>query len=362
MFKEISQNKGARTGIFQVNSKKLETPFFMPVATKAVGKYIGSSEYRDIGFKSIISNSFLLSLNPGLNVIKDIHKFMNFKEVIFTDSGGFQIIRSMYINSTENGILFKDPFTNKKELFSPEKVIKIQNKINSDVAMVLDDMSPFNATKEQASESLKNTHAWAERQLKLHKNKNQSLFGIIQGSFYKDLREKSAKFIASLDFDGIAIGGLAIGESKENTKKALSWARPFLPENKLRYCMGIGELNDLFFFIENGIDCFDSVFPTQNARHNTLFTSTGKLYIDKSIYKRDQKPLDKNCNCKICQNFSRSYLHYLTKNKDPMAKYYLSYHNLSFYHELFHNIRTSIKENEFNKLKRSVLNKYKLKS
>ena len=353
MFKLTLEDK-ARTGIFKVNNKKIETPFFMPVATKAVGKYIGSLDYQELGAKAIISNSFLLSLNPGLKTIKDINKFMNFKDIIFTDSGGFQIIRSMYIKSTEKGILFKDPYTNKRELFSPEKVIKIQNKINSDVAMVLDDMSPFNSSKESAIQSLKNTHKWAEKQIKLHKNKNQSLFGIIQGSFYKDLREKSAKFITSLDFDGVAVGGLAIGEKKENTKKALSWVKPFLPENKLRYAMGVGEINDLFYFIENGIDCFDSIFPTQNARHNTI------LYILKSKYKNDKKPLDKNCDCKVCQNFSRSYLHFLTRNKDPMAKYYFSYHNLYFYQKLFKKIRNSIKENEFNKLKKSILNKYKL--
>jgi len=358
MFKLIAEN-GARTGIFKVNNKKIETPFFMPVATKAVGKYIGSMDYSELNAKAIISNSFLLSLNPGLDVIKDIHKFMNYNDIIFTDSGGFQIIRSMYINSAERGILFKDPFTNKKELFSPEKVIQIQNKINSDVAMVLDDMSPYSASKKSAAESLKNTHAWAEKQVRLHKNKKQFLFGIIQGSFYKDLREKSAKFITSLDFDGIAVGGLAIGESKENTKKALSWTKPFLPENKIRYAMGIGEFNDLFYFIENGIDCFDSVFPTQNGRHNTLFTNNGKLYINKSRYKNDSKPIDKECNCKICKNFSRSYLNYLARSDDPMAKYYFSYHNLYFYQELMKRIRISIKEHEFSKFKQKFLKYYK---
>jgi len=361
MFKLIAEDK-ARQGIFRVNNKKIQTPFFMPVATKAVGRYIGSLDYSELGAEAIISNSFLLSLNPGLDQIRDIHKFMNFNDIIFTDSGGFQIIRSMYIRSAEDGIIFRDPFTGREQIFSPEKVIQTQNKINSDVAMVLDDMSPFNSSKEAAVKSLKNTHAWAEVQLRLHHNKHQSLFGIIQGSFYKDLREKSAEFITSLDFGGIAVGGLAIGESKENTKKALSWVKPFLPENKLRYAMGIGEINDLFYFIENGIDCFDSVFPTQNARHNTVFTSEGKLYIDKSVYRTNQKSLDKNCGCKICRNFSRAYLNYLAKNNDPMANYYLSYHNLYFYQDLMKKIQTSIRENEFSRLKRSVLNKYQLKN
>ncbi|MFH1209264.1 MAG: tRNA guanosine(34) transglycosylase Tgt [archaeon] len=363
MFKLISQdNKSkseARYGVLKTKTCKIETPFFMPVATLGTGKFISSDDYIRMKVDAIICNAFILSLKPGLDVLEKIgiHRFMDFDKVIFTDCGGFQISREFFEKISKHGIHFKSPFNNEKHLITPKKIMEIQGKIGSDVAMALDDMSPYKASYKEASNSLINTHKWGEECLK-HKNKNQLLFGIIQGNFYKDLRIKSARFMTSLDFDGIAIGGLAIGEPLEEMHKIISYVKPYLPKEKIRYLMGVGSPRELVKCIEQGIDCFDSVFPTQNARHNTLFTSSGKLFIDKSRYRHDFNPIDKECNCFVCKNFTRAYIYHLSNINEPIGKRYKSYHNLYFLQELMKRIRISIKENEFYKVKKEIFKMY----
>ena len=358
MFKLINEDKG-RFGILKTKTCKVETPFFMPVATLATGKYIGIDDYKLMKTDAIICNAFILSLRPGLDVLEKIgiHKFINFNKVIFTDCGGFQISRDFFVRTSRRGIHFKSPFDNKKHLITPKKIMEIQSKINSDVAMALDDMSPYKASYEQASNSLINTHNWALECLK-YRNKKQLLFGIIQGNFYKNLRIKSAKFMTSLDFDGIAIGGLAIGEPLERMYEVLNYVKPHLPKEKIRYLMGVGSPRDLINCIEIGIDCFDSVFPTQNARHNTLFTNKGKLFIDKSENKYNFKPIDEECDCFVCKNFTRAYIYHLSKINEPIGKRFKSYHNLYFLQRLMERIRISIKENNFNKFKKEVFKMY----
>jgi len=358
MFELINQDK-ARTGIFKVNNKKIETPFYMPCATFGSGKVIGTDDYNKIGINAIIANAFLLSLKPGTDILdkKGLHKFMNYNKIIFNDCGGFQVIRDFFIKKTSKGIYFKDPFTNKQELLDSRKIMEIYSKIRSDVVMMLDDMSPLGTSKEECKTALKNTLNWGKKCLeepfRKSLGKRQKMFGIVQGGWYKDLREKCAKEINKLDFYGNAIGGLAIGEDKKHMYNVLNWSIKHLDKKKIRYLMGVGSPEDIVKSVELGIDCFDSVFPTQNARHGTLFTFKGKVYISKC--KKDFNPIEKDCDCFVCKNYSRAYLYHLYKIKESLVKRYLSYHNLYFMNKLMEKIRNSIKENKFSKFKKEFL-------
>ncbi|MBU2634052.1 MAG: tRNA guanosine(34) transglycosylase Tgt [Nanoarchaeota archaeon] len=358
MFKLINEDK-ARLGELRTKHGKVETPFFMPVATLATGKFIGVDDYKLMKANAIICNAFILSMKPGLGVLEKIgiHKFMNFNKTVFTDCGGFQISRDFFVQTSDKGIHFKSPFDNQKHLLTPEKIMDIQGKIDCDVAMALDDMSPYKASYEDAKKSLINTHKWGEECLK-YKNDKQLLFGIIQGNFFKDLRIKSAKFMTYLDFDGIAVGGLALGEPVEKMYEVIKHVKPYLPKDKVRYLMGVGSPKDLIKCVELGIDCFDSVFPTQNARHNTLFTSKGKLYIDKSENKLNFNPIDEECDCFVCKNFTRAYIYHLSKINEPIGKRFKSYHNLYFLQKLMEKVRRIIKENSFSKFKKEIFKVY----
>lgn len=365
MLKINHEDNSARTGILKINGRKVETPFFMPVATRAVGKYLGSDDYLSINANAIICNSYVLSQNPGIELIKEfggIHKFMDFNNIIFTDCGGFQISReSFYVKTTENGIIFKNPINNKTELLSPEKAMHIQNTIGSDVIMALDDMQPYGSTKKEYIEALNHTHKWALESLRHHNNKNQIIFGIIQGGFFQDLRKKSSEFMTSQDFGGISIGGLAIGEKKEEMYKVLNWTLPIVnkkAKEKPHYLMGVGSPIDVLECIGKGIDCFDSVYPTKNARHNTLFTWKGKIEIDKQKYKNDKNPIDKECQCPVCRKFSRAYIYYISKLDEPAAKRYKSLHNLFFMQELVKRARIAIKESEFERFKTDFIKNF----
>jgi queuine tRNA-ribosyltransferase len=361
MFKIIAEDGEARVGKLKTRHGVVETPFFMPVATRGTGKYIGTDDYLSMNAQAIISNALILFLRPGLEVIekaKGLHKFMNFDKTIFTDCGGFQMSRNIFLGTSKRGIHFKSPYDGKKHLITPEKIMKIEESIKSDVAMALDDMRPYGATKEEFAKALKNTHEWHEQCLKFHKDKKQLLFGIAQGGFHPDLREKSAKFISSLDFDGIAIGGVAIGEPKTEMYKAVKSAILHITREKPHYLMGVGSPPDLLETIGLGIDCFDSIFPTKNARNNTLFTWNGKLTIDKGAYKNDQKPIDENCSCFVCKNYTRAYIHHLSKLNEPNGKRLKQYHNLYFLQRLMERTREEIKEGNFIKFKKEFLKKW----
>jgi queuine tRNA-ribosyltransferase len=359
------EKSNARAGLLKTAHGKVETPFFMPVATRAIGKYIGPFDYKEMNANAIICNAFILSLRPGIDSIKKaggLHKFMNFDKTIFTDCGGFQMLRESFLqNSTKKGINFTNPFDNSAIFVTPEKIMEIEQTINSDVAMVLDNVSPYGASYDQFVNSLKNTMRWAEECKNYHTDKKQLLFGIVQGGFFKDLREKSAKFVSELDLDGIAIGGLAIGEPMNEMFKAIDYSMPYMSKEKIHYLMGVGSPEHLLECISKGIDCFDSVFPTQNGRHNTLFTWNGKISIKKAKYKFDLNPIDENCSCKICKNLTRSYLHHLAKIDDPEAKRYMQHHNLHFMQELMRKARTAIKEGQFEKFKKEFENNFNKK-
>jgi queuine tRNA-ribosyltransferase len=364
------KNSKARAGLLTINKKKAETPFFMPVATKAVGKFIGPSDYNRLGIKTMISNSLLLFLNPGLKHFeksKGIHNFMGYHNILFTDSGGFQMIRQgFFLKRSKRAVHFKDPATRQVHVMTPEKVMDTALTIKPDVAMVLDDLAPASANYEQARNSMENTHRWAKKAIDYHESKDpehkQKVFGISQGCFYNDLRKESAKYINSLNFDGIAIGGVAVGETRKEMLMAVKVAQSQIDEDKIKYVMGVGHPADIINLVDLGCDCFDSIYPTQNARHGTLFTFNGKIDILKGPNKFSKEPVDKTCDCELCKNHSRSYINYLLKKKDPEGKRLASIHNLMFMKRLMIEIRQAIANNKWSAFKKKILKAYPYKN
>lgn len=366
------QNGNARVGQLQTAHGLIETPFFMPAATKATGKIITTDDYKNLGkgttTKALIANALILSLRPGINIIAEaggLHQFMNFSGVIFTDCGGFQMSRSIFDTKSQKGIHFRNPYDNSKIVLTPKKIMEIELALGSDVAMMLDDMSGWGATREEAERAMNNTHRWGEESLnhhlrlkRDHQPKNQLLFGIVQGNFYPDLREQSAKFINSLDFDGVAIGGVAIGEPKEEMYRAVDAALPLITTDKPRYVMGVGSPEELLELISRGIDCFDSVYPSQVARHHTLFTRTGKISIDRKEYANDFTPIESDCQCHTCQHYTKAYLHHLCKVKEPIVKRLKSIHNLYFIQKLMEEAKEAIKRTEFQQFKAEFLRRW----
>ncbi len=367
-FKITHTDGQARIGQLNTAHGVIETPFFMPAATKATGKVITTDDYNQINIKAIIANSLILSLKPGIEVITKaggLHQFMNFPGIIFTDCGGFQMSRQIFEMKSKKGLHFRNPYNNSKVVITPPKIMEIQIAINSDVAMMLDDMPNWGVSYEQAKISLENTHRWGKESLKWHqelkkkKSSQQLLFGIVQGNFFPDLRAESAKFINSLNFDGMAIGGVAIGEPKEKMYEAVDAALPYLTENKPRYVMGVGSPVELLELISRGIDCFDSVYPTQVARRGTLFTKAGYLVINQVKNQDDFQPVELSCNCHTCQNYSRAYLHHLLKINEPIGKRLVSIHNLFFIQQLIEQAKQAIKEKRFTTFKEIVISKFK---
>ncbi len=365
MFKLIKKNKNRRIGKLTTKTGTYNTPFFMPVGTKATVKFLSMNDLEEIGVQSIISNSLLMYLKPGLDIIKKhgrIHKFSTWKKSNFTDSGGFQVLsmEKIFEEINDNGIKFKSPYDGSSHFLTPKKAIEIQNTLGSDAAMVLDHMPLYKYTKEEMIKSTERTHKWAKICKKHHDkiDSNQLLFGIAQGGFKKELRKKSAKYINSLDFDGVSIGGLRIGEDRDLTKKLLEACLSEIDENKPRYMMGIGHPLDIIRAVDKGVDIFDSIYPTKIARHATIFTWKGKYNLKRSEYKYSKKPLDEECKCKICKRYSRSYLRHLYKNNEYTYQIYLTYHNIYFMMDLMKRIRKSIEEENFNQLKEKISHYY----
>ncbi len=357
MFEVKAEDGKARFGELETSHGRITTPFFMPVATKAAAKYLNNDDLISVGTEAIIVNAFVLYLKPGLEVVEQfggIHKFMNWDKVIFTDSGGFQMLSKDFLVMVSNkkGIHFRSPYDNKRHIVTPEKAIEIENILNADVAMALDFVPQYKKDYDYNVEAVKKTHVWAERCRKAHDNEKQLLFGITQGGTYDDLRIKSAKFIDSLGFDGVAIGGLCIGETKEDMYRAIDVSLPHISKDKPRYLMGVGSPKDLIESVAHGIDIFDSRFPTQSARHARIFTSKGDIIITKQIYKKDEAPLDEECRCLVCKRFSRAYIHHLFKSDEPNAKHYASMHNLFVVQDTIRKIRKAIDNNDFGELRK----------
>ena len=364
MFKISAEDKEARTGKLTTRHGTVQTPFFMPIATKGSVKQLNMHEVSEIGSEAIISNAFILSLKPGLEIIKKfngVHKFMNWDKTIFTDSGGFQILSKSFLHkSNDKGVYFKNPYNGEKKFYSPEDIIKIEEEINSDVAMTLDFVPHYYGTdKDYIVKCVKLTHNWAERCKNVHTYNKQLLFGICQGGTFKDLREKSAEFIDKLDFDGNAIGGLCVGEDRSTMFESVKSSINKLNKNKIRYLMGVGSPEDILEAVSLGADCFDSRFPTMNSRHGGIFTSNGKISIDKVEFKDKEEPLDENCECYTCKNLSKAFIHHLYRTHEPIAERYGSIHNLHFIQKLIEESRKSIEENYFSEFKKEFLLKYK---
>lgn len=360
MFEVLYQDEKARVGKLKTAHGFVESPFLMPVATRGTVKHVTPVELEGMGANAIICNSLILHLKPGSLFIKEfggLHKFMNYKKVIFTDSGGFQMQSpNLFIGISDKKVQFKNPFNLQKTLISPEESMKIQLDIGSDVAMCLDQMPHTRQNYDEWVIATKRTHLWAERCKKEHdklkENSKQLLFGIAQGGLDKELREKSAEFINGLDFDGVAMGGLCLGESKEAMFTAMDYQIPIFAPEKPRYLMGVGTPKELIEAIARGADCFDSKFPTQNARHGNLFTSKGMLKLDRGIFVKDSGPIDENCKCEVCKNYSRAFLRHLLMLKEYTVYRYLSYHNIYFLQNLMKEARTAIKESEFDKFRK----------
>ena len=367
MFKIKSESGGARTGIIRTVHGNIETPNFKAVATKGAVKMITTDELKEIGAQEVISNAFILYLRPGLEIIEahgGLHKFMDWDRAIFTDCGGFQVLsmeKEFHVKTTMRGIEFRSPFDGTNHILNPEKLMEIQNRLGSDVAMALDDMPLYGCTRDSAIESMKNTNRWMEECIKLHNNRKQLLFGIAQGSFFPDLRKKAVKFIDSLDFDGIAFGGLAIGEPKDKMYDMIKIGSANCSKEKPRYVMGVGSPADIIRCIGLGIDTFDSVWPTRNARHGHIFTNNGPMNIENSRFRKDYSMFDEECRCKVCRKHTKSYMSHLFKTREPLGFRLASYHNLFFMYDMLKDARKAIKDDEFGDFKREFLRRYEKK-
>ncbi len=345
-FSITGESGNARSGVLRTSHGKVKTPFFMPVATKGSVKLVSMDELGEMGIECFISNSYVFSLRPGLKTIQKaggIHSFVGWDHSIFTDSGGFQISRpEFFVSISDQALVFRNPFDNAKDSLSPEKAMEIQSRLGSDVAMCLDDMPIFGSGLERLKESCERTFDWAKRCLASHSNKDQLLFGICQGGTNESLRKRSAEQIGSLDFDGFALGGLAIGESMKLTEKMVLAATPFLPIEAPRYLMGAGTPQELVKAVSLGVDCFDSAFPTHTGRHGLAFTSKGRINVANTSHRFDLSPLDPDCGCLVCESHSRAYLHHLFRTKEENGMKYLSYHNLFFLNSLMCRMREAI--------------------
>jgi len=346
---EISKTDGhARTGNLIFDKGIVRTPAFMPVGTYGTVKSLKPSDILRSGADIVLGNTFHLMLRPGTEIIKkhgSLHDFMCWEKPILTDSGGFQVFSLGNMRQiTEDGVIFKSPIDGSTVSLDPEKSMEVQRALGSDIVMIFDDCTPYPATKKQAMESMHLSLRWAERSKVAHAGNPSALFGIVQGGMHEDLRGESLEQLTAIGFDGYAIGGLSVGEPKKDMQRILNAIGPKMPENKPRYLMGVGKPEDIIRAVQKGVDMFDCVMPTRNARNGHLFTSEGIIRIRNSVYKDDLNPLDPECDCYTCSNFSRSYLHHLEKCKEMLGPQLNTIHNLHFYQNLMSQIRGAIAE------------------
>lgn len=357
------KNTKARLGSFIYNGKKFDTPMFMPVGTQATVKTLAPEELKEVNSGIILANTYHLWLRPGEDVVSHaggLHKFMNWDQPILTDCGGYQVFSlSSPKNITEEGVKFKNHLNGDELMLTPEKSIEIQNKLDSDIAMSFDECPPASANHDYMKNSIERTLRWAKRCKDHHKNPNQMLFGIVQGGAYQDLREYSAKETVKLDFDGYSIGGVANDhESKEDMYKAIDYSIPYLPENKLRYLMGVGEPIDLIEGVIRGIDIFDCVLPTRLARHGHAFTKKGKINLKNAKYKEDFTPISTECDCYACKNYTKAYIRHLITSDETFGARLLSIHNIRFLIKLMEDLRECIKNDNILEYKEEFIKNY----
>jgi queuine tRNA-ribosyltransferase len=344
---------GARRGTLELNHGVVETPVFQPVGTYGSVKAMSPLELNEIGAQIILGNTFHLWLRPGLEVIEQfggLHDFIGWDKPILTDSGGFQVFSLGELRKlTEEGCTFQSPVNGDRCFLSPEVSMKIQRVLNSDIVMIFDECTPFPADHATAAASMRMSLRWAERSRRAFDDLNNpnALFGIVQGSMYNDLREESLTELMNIGFDGIAIGGLSVGEPKAEMERMLKVMQPMLPADKPHYLMGVGTPEDLVYGVAHGIDMFDCVMPTRNARNGWLFTQWGDIKIKNACHKTDRRPLDETCECYTCRNFSRAYLHHLHRVGEILGARLNTIHNLHYYQELMREIRAAIEADRF---------------
>lgn len=355
----------ARAGVIETPHGKIETPVFMPVGTQATVKAMTKEELEEINSQIILGNTYHLYLNPGDDLVDDfggLHKFMRWDRPILTDSGGFQVFSLGSLRRIkEEGVHFRSHLDGSKHFLSPEKSISIQNNLGSDIMMVLDECPPGMSSREYLIPSIERTTRWAKRCIDANKNKDrQGLFAIVQGGIYEDLRDKSFEELSQYDedFAGYALGGLAVGEPREDMYRILEYITPKLPENKPRYLMGVGEPLDMLEAVESGIDMMDCVQPTRIGRHGTVFTKYGRLVIKNKAYELDDRPLDEGCDCYACKNYTRGYIRHLFKAKEILGQRLATYHNLHFLIKLMNDSKEAIKEGRFKEFKDEFIKNY----
>lgn len=347
-FELITQQDKARRAKLHFERGTVETPAFMPVGTYGTVKGMTPEQIRETGADIVLGNTFHLMLRPGTEVIQahgDLHDFMHWERPILTDSGGFQVFSLGEMRKiTEEGVTFNSPVNGAKVFLDPEKSMQVQRELGSDIVMIFDECTPYPATETQARESMELSLRWAKRSKQAHGDNPSALFGIVQGGMYESLRRISLDGLIDIGFDGYAIGGLSVGEPKEEMWKVLDCLSPHLPTDKPRYLMGVGTPVDIVEAVRRGVDMFDCVMPTRNARNGHLFTSEGVVRIRNSKYRYDTNPLDPNCGCYTCQNYSRAYLHHLDKTKEILGAHLNTVHNLYYYQNLMRGLRQAIEQ------------------
>ncbi|MBY8912799.1 tRNA guanosine(34) transglycosylase Tgt [Bacillus sp. YC2] len=360
--KECKQT-GARLGRVHTPHGSFETPVFMPVGTLATVKTMSPDELKSMDAGIILSNTYHLWLRPGHEIVKEaggLHQFMNWDRAILTDSGGFQVFSlSKFRNIEEEGVHFRNHLNGDKLFLSPEKAMEIQNALGSDIMMAFDECPPYPAEYDYMKRSVERTSRWAERCLKAHgRSDEQGLFGIVQGGEYEDLRTQSAKDLISLDFPGYAIGGLSVGEPKHVMNRVLEFTTPLLPKDKPRYLMGVGSPDALIDGAIRGVDMFDCVLPTRIARNGTVFTNEGRLNMKNAKYERDFRPIDEECSCHTCKNYSRAYIRHLIRCNETFGIRLTTYHNLHFLLHLMEQVRQAIHEDRLGDFREEFFERY----
>ncbi len=350
-FDLLAMDGSARRGRLQLAHGTVETPAFMPVGTYGTVKAMAPAEITKIGYEMVLSNTFHLWLRPGLAVIEKfggLHRFMGWDKPLLTDSGGFQVFSLGKLRKiTEEGVKFASPINGDKLFLTPEISMQIQRTLNSDIVMIFDECTPYPASEREAADSMRLSLRWAARSKAAHADNPNALYGIVQGGMYEGLRDESAGELIAMDFDGYAIGGLSVGEPKDDMARILAHTAPQLPADKPRYLMGVGTPSDLVAAVAQGIDQFDCVLPTRNARHGILFTRRGELRIRNARWKLDTAPIDPECDCHACTHFSRAYVHHLIRAGEILGARLATTHNLHYYHRLMADMRAAIETGQF---------------
>ncbi len=356
------KNTDARLGSFEYNGVIYETPMFMPVGTEACVKTLSPEEVKACNSGIILANTYHLWLRPGEDIVNKaggLHKFMNYDGPILTDSGGFQVFSlAKPKDISEDGVKFKNHLNGDSLFLTPEKSIEIQNKLDSDIAMSFDECVAYPAEYKYLKESVERTLRWAKRGKDNHKNQNQMLFGIVQGGDFEDLRRHCAEELVKMDFDGYSIGGTSVGEPKKTMYEMVGYSTKYLPEDKFRYLMGVGDPIDLIENVIRGIDLFDCVSPTRLARHGHAYTRYGKINIKNNQYKEDFTPIEEECNCYACQNYTKAYIRHLINVKESFGARLLSIHNINYLTNLMKEIRESIKNDNILEFRKEFIKNY----